>query len=91
MDEAYQDQYAITRDALQAQPTGKQFELNENVIFGKLEVFCRRLLTLTLTLTQTQTLTPQRVRKGGGHSGHLPVPSDTLAHAAAAAGGSVRK
>ena len=43
MDEAYQDQYRLTRDALLAQPTGKQFELNENVIFGKLEVFCRRL------------------------------------------------
>ena len=41
MDEAYQDQYRLTRDALLAQPTGKQFELNENVVFGKLEVFCR--------------------------------------------------
>ena len=41
VDEAYQDQYRLTRDALLAQPTGKQFELNENVVFGKLEVFCR--------------------------------------------------
>ena len=43
VDEAYQDQYRLTRDTLLTQPKGKQFDLNEHVVFGKLELFCRRL------------------------------------------------
>ena len=35
LNEQYQEQYRLTRDRLQAQPKGKQFDFNEQKIFGK--------------------------------------------------------
>ena len=32
--EAYQEQYRLTKERLLAQPKGKQFDFNENAIFG---------------------------------------------------------
>jgi dynein heavy chain len=44
--EAYQAQYELTREKLQAMPKGKQFDFSKNQIFGKFDLFCRRLTKL---------------------------------------------
>jgi len=46
LNEAYQDQYRITKDKLLAMPKGKQFDFNEAHIFGKFDLFCRRVIKL---------------------------------------------
>ncbi|KAJ0399007.1 hypothetical protein P43SY_008327 [Pythium insidiosum] len=46
LNEAYQQQYRITKDKLFATPKGKQFEFNEMKIFGKFDLFCRRVVKL---------------------------------------------
>ena len=43
---AYQKQYEITKDRLMNMPKGKQFEFSPNQIFGKFDLFCRRVLKL---------------------------------------------
>ncbi|CAG9316033.1 unnamed protein product [Blepharisma stoltei] len=44
--EAYQAQYELTKEKLQAMPKGKQFDFSKNQIFGKFDLFCRRLSKL---------------------------------------------
>ena len=44
--EAYQEQYKLTRDRLLSQPKGKQFDFDESKIFGRLELFCKRVSKL---------------------------------------------
>jgi dynein heavy chain len=39
----YQEQYRLTRDKLAENPKGKQFDFNENIIFGKFDLYCRRV------------------------------------------------
>jgi hypothetical protein len=39
----YQEQYRLTRDKLAENPKGKQFDFNENVIFGKFDLYGRRV------------------------------------------------
>jgi len=46
LNEAYQDQYRITKDKLLAMPKGKQFDFSEHQIFGKFDLFCRRVIKL---------------------------------------------
>ena len=46
LNEAYQEQYRLTKDKLMTTPKGKQFDFSDQVIFGKFDLFCRRLIKL---------------------------------------------
>ena len=46
LNEAYQEHYKTTKQKLEAQPKGKQFDFSENQIFGKFELFCKRIQKL---------------------------------------------
>ena len=59
LNQAYQKQYEITKDRLMNMPKGKQFEFSPNQIFGKFDLFCRRvskLIELFGTIHQFRTL-----------------------------------
>ena len=43
---AYQSQYETTKQKLETMPKGKQFDFSKNQIFGKFDLFCRRLTKL---------------------------------------------
>ena len=44
MNEAYQEQYRVTKEKLTTQPKVKQFDFNESEIFGKFDLFCKRII-----------------------------------------------
>jgi dynein heavy chain len=46
LNEAYQDGYRETKEKLETSDTGKRFDFNENAIFSRFDLFCRRLLKL---------------------------------------------
>jgi dynein heavy chain len=46
LNEAYQEQYKNTKEKLEKTPKGKQFAFNEMQIFGKFDLFCRRIIKL---------------------------------------------
>ncbi len=46
LNEAYQEQYWQTKKKLELLPKGKQFDFNEMQIFGKFDLFCRRIIKL---------------------------------------------
>lgn len=46
LNEAYQEQYRLTKNKLEQTPKGKQFAFNEMQIFGKFDLFCRRVIKL---------------------------------------------
>ena len=46
LNEAYQEQYRLTKSKLEQTPKGKQFTFNEMQIFGKFDLFCRRVIKL---------------------------------------------
>ena len=46
LNEAYQEHYRLTKDKLLTMPKGKQFDFNEQHIFGRFDLFCRRLTKL---------------------------------------------
>ena len=46
LNEVYKEQYKLTRDRLLSQPKGKQFDFNEQKIFGKMDLFCKRVQKL---------------------------------------------
>jgi len=46
LNEAYQEQYKLTKRKLQSMPKGKQFDFYEMQIFGKFDLFCRRIIKL---------------------------------------------
>jgi len=46
LSEAYQEQYRLTKKKLQSMPKGKQFDFNEMHVFGKFDLFCRRVIKL---------------------------------------------
>jgi len=46
LNEMYQEQYRITKDKLLTMPKGKQFDFSETQIFGKFDLFCRRIIKL---------------------------------------------
>ena len=59
LNKAYQKQYEITKERLMNMPKGKQFEFSPNQIFGKFDLFCRRiskLIELFSTIQQFETL-----------------------------------
>jgi dynein heavy chain len=46
LNQAYQKQYDFTKERLMNMPKGKQFEFSTNQIFGKFDLFQRRLVKL---------------------------------------------
>lgn len=59
LNKAYQKQYEITKERLMNMPKGKQFEFSPNQIFGKFDLFCRRiskLIELFSTIQQFDAL-----------------------------------
>lgn len=46
LNECYQEQYRLTKDKLLTMPKGKQFDFSETQIFGKFDLFCRRIIKL---------------------------------------------
>lgn len=46
LNEVFQEQYRLTKVKLQQMPNGKQFNCNEMQIFGKFDLFCRRVIKL---------------------------------------------
>eukprot|EP00913_Durusdinium_trenchii_P005594 g5213.t1 len=46
LNEAYQEQYNLTKSKLMTLPKGKQFDFNESLIFGRFDLFCRRVVKL---------------------------------------------
>ena len=66
---AYQKQYEFTKERLMNMPKGKQFEFSPNQIFGKFDLFCRRvskLIELFGTIQQFRTLERHNL-EGIGH------------------------
>ena len=64
LNELYQENYYTTRDKLLTQPKGKQFDFNETAIFGKFDLFCRRvekLQDMFTTVEQFANLSGHRV------------------------------
>mmetsp|Transcript_24997 Transcript_24997/g.74250 ORF Transcript_24997/g.74250 Transcript_24997/m.74250 type:complete len:4444 (+) Transcript_24997:3-13334(+) len=60
----YQEQYRAVRDALAENPSSKQFDFNENAIFGKFDLFCRRvekLIDMFSTVEQFTTLSDKKL------------------------------
>jgi dynein heavy chain len=56
---AYLKQYEFTKERLMNMPKGKQFEFSPTQIFGKFDLFCRRiskLIDLFETIKQFKTL-----------------------------------
>ena len=63
LNEEYQEQYRITKEKLMTMPKGKQFDFSETQIFGKFDLFCRRLIKLMdmfSTIQQFKTLGLQK-------------------------------
>ena len=59
MHEAYIHQYEFTKERLQNVPKAKQFDFSPNQIFGKFDLFCRRITKLKelfSTIKQFKTL-----------------------------------
>ena len=46
LNEFYQEQYRLTKRKMERTPNGKRFDFNEMQIFGKFDLFCRRLIKL---------------------------------------------
>lgn len=64
LNETYQEQYRVTKTLLEQTPKGKQFDFPENAIFGKFDLFCRRvmkLIDLFSTIDQFQSLSKNRL------------------------------
>ncbi len=63
LNEQYQDQYRTTKEKLLQTPKGRQFDFSETQIFGKFDLFCRRLIKLMdmfSTMQQFRSLEQQR-------------------------------
>ena len=63
LNEEYQDQYRLTKEKLMSNPKGKQFDFSEAQIFGKFDLFCRRLIKLMdmfSTMQQFKSLAAQK-------------------------------
>lgn len=63
MNEEYQDQYRVIKEKLMTTPKGKQFDFSESQIFGKFDLFCRRLIKLMdmfSTMQQFKSLSQQK-------------------------------
>lgn len=63
LNEAYQEQYRVTKDKLLTLPKGKQFDFSETQIFGRYDLFCRRvvkLIDMFSTIHQFRSLSMHR-------------------------------
>ncbi|PFH32514.1 putative dynein gamma chain, flagellar outer arm [Besnoitia besnoiti] len=63
LNEAYHEHYRITKDKLLTTPKGKQFDFSEQQIFGRMDLFCRRvlkLITLFSIIRQFQSISRHR-------------------------------
>ena len=59
LNQAYQAQYDTTKEKLSLMPKGKQFDFSKNQIFGKFDLFCRRinkLIDMFSTVRQFESL-----------------------------------
>ena len=64
LNDAYQELYRITKEKLQAQPKVKQFDFNESRIFGKFDLYCKRvqkLMDMFTTIVQFTALERNKV------------------------------
>ena len=64
LNDAYQELYRITKEKLQAQPKVKQFDFNESRIFGKFDLYCKRvqkLMDMFTTIAQFTALENNKV------------------------------
>ncbi|CAM9852973.1 unnamed protein product, partial [Phaeothamnion confervicola] len=64
LNEAYQAQYKLTKLKLQQTPRGKQFDFSETEIFGRFDLFCRRVIKLIdmfSTIEQFRSLAENRL------------------------------
>ncbi|CAM9373020.1 unnamed protein product, partial [Hapterophycus canaliculatus] len=64
LNEAHQEQYRLTKTKLQQTPRGKQFDFSETEIFGKFDLFCRRVIKLIdmfSTIDQFNSLSENKV------------------------------
>jgi dynein heavy chain len=46
LNELFQETYRLTKEKLASNPKGKQFDFNEQAIFGRFDLFCRRVIKL---------------------------------------------
>lgn len=63
LNELYQDTYRTTKEKLMTIPKGRQFDFSETQIFGKFDLFCRRLIKLMdmfSTIQQFRSLEKQK-------------------------------
>lgn len=63
LNEGYQEQYRTTKEKMMTTPKGKQFDFSETQIFGKFDLFCRRLIKLMdmfSTMQQFKSLSEQK-------------------------------
>ncbi|CAK0830655.1 unnamed protein product [Prorocentrum cordatum] len=63
LNEAYQEQYHATKETLRTLPKGKQFDFSETLIFGRFDLFCRRvhkLIDMFETIHQFTSLSQHR-------------------------------
>ena len=64
LNDAYQELYRITKEKLQGQPKVKQFDFNESRIFGKFDLYCKRvqkLMDMFSTIVQFTELERHKV------------------------------
>eukprot|EP00931_Biecheleriopsis_adriatica_P081368 TRINITY_DN5469_c0_g1_i1.p1 TRINITY_DN5469_c0_g1~~TRINITY_DN5469_c0_g1_i1.p1 ORF type:complete len:4656 (-),score=1282.68 TRINITY_DN5469_c0_g1_i1:88-14055(-) len=63
LNNAYQEQYKATKESLLSLPKGKQFDFSETLIFGRFDLFCRRvtkLIDMFQTIHQFTSLSQHR-------------------------------
>ncbi|KAL8448489.1 hypothetical protein Emed_003750 [Eimeria media] len=63
LNDVYHEQYRQTRERLVSTPKGKQLDVSEQDIFGRMDLFCRRLqklITMYSTSQQFQCIAEQR-------------------------------
>ncbi|KAJ1473429.1 dynein heavy chain, N-terminal region 1-domain-containing protein [Baffinella frigidus] len=64
LNDAYQELYRVTKEKLQTQPKVKQFDFNESRIFGKFDLYCKRvqkLMDMFTTIVQFSALASNKV------------------------------
>eukprot|EP00960_Hanusia_phi_P069522 767109-Hanusia_phi.AAC.3 len=64
LNDAYQELYRLTKEKLQTQPKVKQFDFNESRIFGKFDLYCKRvqkLMDMFTTIVQFSALANNKV------------------------------
>jgi len=63
LNDVYQEQYRATKETLLTLPKGKQFDFSETLIFGRFDLFCRRvykLIDMFQTIHQFTSLSQHR-------------------------------